>query len=238
MRHAIYFTPPADDALSRLAARWLGRNAFGGRKIKRDPPAGLTLQEFDALVGPAARYGFHATLKAPFRLAQGSDAGELDVALQRFCLRRDPFAVRLRIGRIGGFFALVADDAGNRHLGELAAAAVEAFEPFRAALTAQEFARRKPEMLTQRQRELLERYGYPYVMEEFRFHMTLTGDVAQAERARTGRAVEAWFGPLLDEPVDISGLARFVEKEPEGMFEVAAMAHFNGGEKAARQVQV
>jgi 2'-5' RNA ligase len=35
--------------------------------------------------------------------------------------------------------------------------------------------------LTPRQREHLERFGYPFVMEDFRFHMTLTGRL-DAER--------------------------------------------------------
>src|SRR5262249_55850996 len=52
---------------------------------------------------------------------------------------------------------------------------VRDFDGFRAPLTDADRARRHPSRLTPRQRDYLERWGYPYVMEEFRFHMTLTG---------------------------------------------------------------
>ena len=39
--------------------------------------------------------------------------------------------------------------------------------------------RRRPETLSPRQRELLHRRGYPFVMEEFRFHPRLTGGLPQ-----------------------------------------------------------
>jgi hypothetical protein len=55
------------------------------------------------------------------------------------------------------------------------------FDTFRAPLTAEDRARRNPSKLTPRQRGYLDRWGYPYVMEDFRFHMTLTGRL-DAER--------------------------------------------------------
>jgi 2'-5' RNA ligase len=70
---------------------------------------------------------------------------------------------------------------------QFAADCVSAFEPFRAPLTPEDRARREPERLTQRQRDYLDRWGYPYVMDEFRFHMTLTGRLESARR-----------GPVLD----------------------------------------
>ncbi|MGQ3281168.1 MAG: DUF1045 domain-containing protein, partial [Shinella sp.] len=71
MRYALYFTPSASDPLTLSAQRWLGRNAFTGATL-----AQLSVQGFDAatlagLTADPRRYGFHATLKAPFSLAEG-----------------------------------------------------------------------------------------------------------------------------------------------------------------------
>ncbi len=78
---------------------------------------------------------------------------------------------------ISGFTAVVPD-APSAELSTLAQACVEGFEVFRAPMTPNDRARRKPENLTPRQVEQLDRFGYPYVRDDFRFHMTLTGRLA------------------------------------------------------------
>ncbi len=171
MRAALYFTPPSEAQLTRLAAEWLGRDAFSPEP--RPAP--------DALVAEPARYGFHATMKPPFRLAEGRMLDELDAALAAFCHETQPVEIRrLVLRRIGRFFALVPHEA-EPGLAALADETVRRFEPFRAALNAAELARRAPERLTERQREHLDRWGYPYVFDEFRFHLTLTGPVSDED---------------------------------------------------------
>src|SRR5689334_2324140 len=88
-RFAIYAVPgagladAAGAALCRRAEQWLGRGA-AGQPVTADVPAGWTRAELDAITASARRYGFHATLKAPFRLAEGRTPEELDAALTGF----------------------------------------------------------------------------------------------------------------------------------------------------------
>lgn len=202
-RYALYFAPP-EGPLAGAAARWLGRDAATGALLPQPHPA------LPPLTTSARRYGFHATLKAPFRLAEGQQPAALCAALDQFAARRQALRQPLRVAMIEGFLALLPDGEAQA-LNTLAAEIVEAFEPFRAPLTAPEVARRNPEALTPRQRLLLERWGYPFVFEGFRFHMTLTDRLDPAQEALLHPLAKAHFGPLLAAPVLIGDLVVFVE---------------------------
>lgn len=213
MRAAIYFTPPHDAEQTRLAADWLGRDAFSGQGFRVTDP----------LVAEPARYGFHATMKPPFRLADGKTLDELDQDLAAFCAGTPAVTIeRLALRRIGRFFALVPETPAA-DLSRLADAAVRRFETFRAPLTDSELARRAPERLSQRQRELLQDWGYPYVFDEFRFHMTLTGPVADDEVPRVEARLAERFAPVLGRALPVDGLALFIEDEAGAPFRVHAL---------------
>ncbi|MCT7376157.1 DUF1045 domain-containing protein [Chelativorans salis] len=230
MRYAIYFTPDQDDPLGRVAARWLGRSVFG-----RQVPAPVAVDTFSAAeiafhTAAPRRYGFHATLKAPFRLAEGRSEGELTAALAQFAAEREPVVLeRIKATRLGSFFAIVPETP-SPELDRLAGEVVEEFEPFRAPLTPEEIERRGPENLTPEQLKNLHKWGYPYVFDAFRFHMTLTGRVPEAEAKRMERAIDAFFGPLLLEPLELSSLALFAEPEPGAPFHIKSF-HAIGGER-------
>ena len=226
MRYAIYYTPPEDDPLTRIAANWLGRNAFSGEAFPPRPVGSLPAAEIAYQTAAARRYGFHATLKAPFQLAEGEDERELTAALDAFCAQMTPFTgPRLVIRRLDGFLALVPEERSVR-LDDLARDVVVAFERFRAPLTEAELARRNPDALSPVQLKNLHQWGYPYVFEEFRFHMTLTGRVSDADAPRITRAVEEHFGPVLEEPLEVGSLALFVEPEPGAPFTVCTFHEF------------
>ena len=225
MRYAIYFTPPEHDPLTRAAARWLGRGAFGGEPIAPRDAVGMSAAEIAYMTAAARRYGFHATLKAPFRLAEAESEAGLDAALARFCAGLSPFEIRLVLDQIDGFFALVPEHR-DAALDALAREVVTSFERFRAPLSEAEIARRAPDALSPAQLRNLHQWGYPYVLDQFRFHMTLTGRVDVSEAARARRAIEAHFGPLLDEPVEVGGLALFVESESGAPFAVRSYHPF------------
>ncbi|TKA95193.1 DUF1045 domain-containing protein, partial [Cereibacter changlensis] len=74
-----------------------------------------------------------------------------------------------------------------------------------------EIARRRPERLSPRQRGYLADWGYPYVMEEFRFHLTLTGDLPEAEAAQVEAVLAPVLAPLLPRPFRIGSLCLFGE---------------------------
>lgn len=223
MRYAIYFTPPASDPLSRVAANWLGRNAFTG--LATEPPAisGLNAAEIAYHTAVPRRYGFHGTLKAPFALADGRSEAELLRALMHVCGAMEPIEIpRLEIARLGSFFALTPATPVER-LDRLAGDVVRGFDVFRAPLSEADIERRNPEKLSRGQFANLSRWGYPYVFEEFRFHMTLTGPVDSAEAARVRQALHDFFDPVLSEPVEVANLALFVEPEPGAPFTVHSL---------------
>jgi putative phosphonate metabolism protein len=215
MRVAIYFTPAKDDPLTLGAAEWLGRDAFDDR-IVRDPDPMM-----DVLVSEPARYGFHATLKAPFRLADGRTLHDLDRELAAFGQRMQAFSLgRLTITRLHSFFALTIQ-ATLPLLLEAEEAIRMAFEPFRAPLTEQEVARRNPQSLSERQQANLSRWGYPHVGQDFRFHMTLTNAIVdEDEAAQVEKRLRSQFSPVLETPVVVDALALFVEPRPGAPFRV------------------
>ena len=221
MRAAIYFTPPAGDPLARAAASWLGRDAFIDAAT-RAPDAFL-----DPLVAEPARYGFHATIRSPFRLAKGFDLADVDARLASFAASRAPVTLaKIALERIGPFFALVPAAAASDGLADLEAAVLDAFEPFRAPLNAAEIARRRPEGLGERQRAQLRQWGYPHVLGDFRFHMTLTGPVDPGTSETVEAMLRERFAPFDGRPLRIDSLALFVEPEPEAAFRVHSLHHF------------
>src|ERR1700761_3111400 len=180
-RYAIYYAARRGSALDRFGAEYLGYDAWSGDDLPF--PDGLPA-DWRELTSDPRKYGFHATLKAPFALAPGKSESELTAACADFA--RAPRAIPVIapiVNSIGGFIAVVPVKPPDE-LVQLAADCVCAFDVFRAPLTAEDRARRRPDRLTERQRAYLDRWGYPYVMEGFRFHMTLAGGVGGAAARR------------------------------------------------------
>jgi len=241
-RYAIYAAPgtgSADAAAALLrerAEQWLGRSA-GGDPVTPGAPAGWTREAVDAITVSARRYGFHGTLKAPFRLAPGRSPEELDTALAQFAGRHRVLIPRLRVTRLGGFFALIPGvekaGVGEAAVGEATAEAAElyaladevvtAFDGFRARPTEAELARRDPAALTPRQRELLEAWGYPYALDEFRFYLTVTDRIPAAQQSAVERTLNGWFAASLGATVPVDALALFTEAEPGAPFTLRAV---------------
>lgn len=211
MRYAIYFTPPADDPLTRRASHWLGRNAFSGEMLAQPIIEAFSEVAFSELTFDPRRYGFHATMKAPFELADGASETELVDALESFAARQTAFTLpALVLGQLGPFFALVPG-AASPELQSLASDCVTVFDRFRAPLDDADLARRKPDRLTPNERRNLMAWGYPYVLDDFRFHMTLTGPVEREDQSAMRAAIESYFTGLLDQPRQIDTLSLFVE---------------------------
>lgn len=216
LRYAIYFTPPADDPLTVAAARWLGRDAFSSGAFADRAPEIATVD----LVGEPRRYGFHATIKAPFELHDEVGEEALMEAFRGFAARAKPFEVpQLVLSQLGPFFALVPGELCPE-LQDFAAEVVRRFSPFRAPLSEADIARRKPETLGESQRRNLMQWGYPYVMGDFRFHMTLTGPVDPERSPDVRRTLEDYFADHIARPLPISGLALFVEETRGAPFTV------------------
>lgn len=233
MRYAIYFTPPADDPLTRRASHWLGRDAFTGAVIGQPTAGPFRHGDFAALTADPRRYGFHATMKAPFELAPGVSESEFLEAFDLFATDQVPLRLpSLVLGQLGRFFALVPGQP-SAALQALAADCVRVLDRFRAPLSEADIARRRPEALSSEERRNLAAWGYPYVLDAFRFHMTLTGQVEPEDQPAMRQAIEAHFEGLLDQPRDIGSLAIFAEPARGAPFLLHHMAPL--GEAATRK---
>lgn len=220
MRYALYFTPAEDAPLTRTAAHWLGRDVFSGEILPRETHPDFGPEELSELTADPRRYGFHATLKAPFSLQDGCSEADLLAAMAAFCEAHTTFAIpSVIVGRLGPFFALVPG-ALHPPLQDFAAAVVEAFEPFRAPLSDVDIARRNPDRLSERQRQNLLTWGYHHVFEDFRFHMTLTGPVPEARAELMATLLESRFAPFIRRPLTIDSLTLFIEPERGAPFVV------------------
>lgn len=214
-RYAVYFAPPRDSALARFGAAWLGWDAEAGAEVEGPEPAGLPRPRGEIVAAPR-KYGFHGTLKAPFRLAPAAEVCGLEAALRDLAAEHAPFELALALTRIDGFLALTPAEPVP-HLDALAAACVTRLDGFRALARPDEIARRNPAKLVGRQSGYLAAWGYPYVLEQFRFHLTLTGALPAAEQAATEAALGPLLAPILAEPVAFEDLCLFGEAE-DGRF--------------------
>jgi putative phosphonate metabolism protein len=233
MRYAIYYTPGQDEPLARIAANWLGRDPFGAATRPVEAVGDLSAAEVAFHTASARRYGFHATLKAPFRLAPNETEASLRAALDNFAEATPPVVIRrLVVGQIDGFFALVPETR-FAPLNDFAGEVVRAFDPFRAPLTEAEIERRSPDALKPDEFRNLCQWGYPYVFDTFRFHMTLSGRVGPQESSRLRAAIDGLFADILRQPVPVDALTLFVESEPGAPFMV--LSHHALGRGAARK---
>lgn len=225
MRHAIYYAPAEGSPWWRFGAAWLGRDPASGAAVAQPALEAVAPEDFRALTAAPRRYGFHATVKAPFALRAGATREALAAALERFCATRAGLALPpLEVARVDDFLALVPAARESR-VNDLAAECVRDFEPFRARPDAAELARHRGRGLSPRQDRYLEEFGYPFVLAEYRFHLTLTGSLdgsppqlVAAVRAAAERAVAALAG----EPLRLDALALFEQPERAAPFRLVA----------------
>ena len=211
-RYAVYFTP--EGALADLGASWLGWDIAKARRVAHPALSGLDVA---ALTDAPRKYGFHGTIKPPFVLAEGNTYDQLTTRLGELCGTLG--AVRLdglKLVALGRFLALIP--TGDQHpLSTLAAAVVEQLDPFRAPPTDGELARRRQAKLTPAQDRNLIRWGYPHVMDQFRFHLTLTSRLPKAQVAPSLEAILPLFAPHFG-PLNINSLT-LTGQRSDGMFE-------------------
>jgi putative phosphonate metabolism protein len=219
-RYAIYYAPARDSELSRFGAQLLGYDAHSGTDLPF--PDGITFSRSDWLdiTADPRKYGFHATLKAPMTLADGKTEADLAAACKTFAAtaRRIP-VIEPVVNSIDGFIAVIPASP-SADLTQLAAEVTREFDSFRAPLTPEDRIRRNPAKLTPRQRDYLDLWGYPYVMEEFRFHMTLTGRLDAARREPVMAMLKSRFSELDLRRLAIDRVALFRQDGPHSRFRI------------------
>lgn len=218
-RYAIYFAPAKESPWWAFAAHWLGRNEFDDTPLTMPQTLQFAPDELRAITAEPRRYGFHATLKAPFRLGDNYRLDDLIQRTQALATKLAPLSLGpLRARSLGKFVALVPEKTPDA-LAALAEACVVDLDDLRAPLSEQDLARRQSGLLDARELALLQRYGYPYVLERFRFHLTLSGQVDHPTQQRVVHEVQAQVAQLnAAAPLVLDRLCLFVEPTPGASF--------------------
>ena len=210
-RYAIYYIP--DLPLFQIGSDWLGWNSITGQETTLSA-------DHHRITDRPRKYGFHATVKPPFSLVSNSKQGDLQDAFHAFCASVSPATGgTLKISRLGRFLAMTQDVQSNE-VTELAASTVSHFDKFRAPLSEQDIAKRRQRRLTPKQDALMLFWGYPYVMQEFKFHMTLTAPLQNDEIDAIEHDANTWFREFLGQPLKIASLALLGEDSDSGRFHV------------------
>jgi len=219
-RYAIYYDATPLGELDRFGAHLLGYDAFSGEELAFPGDIEQIVPDWRTLTQDPRKYGFHATLKAPLSLTPGKTEAELVAAVDSFARSPRPIPViKPVVNAIGDFIAIVPAER-SVELEQLAAECVDAFDAFRAPLTPDDRARRNPDRLTPRQRDYLDRWGYPYVMEEFRFHMTLTGRLVAERREEVLAILRHRFAAVNIASLAVDRIALFRQNDANSRFRV------------------
>lgn len=222
-RVAFFFAPVSQSPLATFGAHWLGWDAQAGKsvphpdKFKVDK-SGLNIAISDIVATPS-KYGFHGTLKAPFRLANGKSINALCDAGHKFGKQIPKFTLEtMRVAQLGCFIA-ITQAVPSAELNQLASKIVRNFDSFRAPLTEQDIAKRRQQKLTARQDELMLKWGYPFIFEAFKFHLTLSGKLEPDQMASTLNVLKEHLTDILKDPIEINDICLFGERG-DGRFEI------------------
>lgn len=224
-RYAIYYAPDPAGGFWQRAAMWLGRDAASGASVAQPHFAELDAPTLHHLTADPRHYGFHATLKAPFALADNISPAALVAALHDVAAALSPFDTPLAPQALGRFVAFRPLACCPR-LQQLHETALLAFEGFRAPMSDDDIARRRTSGLSAGQDGLLLRWGYPYVLSHFRFHMTLTSGIGDAAlRARLLDLASGFFRNDIG-PHRFDSISLFRQPARDAPFALIARAPF------------
>ena len=173
-RYAIYYAPIENCGLDVFGKCLLGWDPYKGEEITNSyPPKLPNLQKFSRFVLTPKQYGFHGTIKAPFRLKDGYTYNDLENKVCEISKQIHSFYIdKLIIKKLGNFIALIPTN--NLKVNDVSNKFVEGLDYLRDELSENEIKKRNPIKLTSRQKKMLFKWGYPYVFNEFKFHLTLT----------------------------------------------------------------
>ena len=217
-RFAIYFAPEIDSNLHSIGSQWLGRDSSSGKSIKQPNIKGVSSSYLYSVTKTPRRYGFHATLKAPFRLNKEFTLKDLCSQIQRLSALSKTFSIRLKVRKLGNFIALMMDP-NEQKMQNLASNLVENLDYFRAPLHQEEIDKRRMSTLTIREDKNLLNWGYPYVFNDFRFHITLTEKIpCRSDQEFMVNAASSHFSEELDRATKVNSISLFFQESSEADF--------------------
>jgi hypothetical protein len=223
-RYALYLAPPADSDLWRFGCDVIGRDARTGAARKGFSLEGYPPDSWRTMTSSPRRYGFHATLKAPFLLRLDLDVAELFDRVGELARRFSPFdAGELGMGVVvageGRAFVALKPKGALKELRCFEASVVRGLDRLRAPFVEDGPERRGSGRLTPRQAYYLDAWGYPYVLDEFDPHFTLTNAIADADRV--ARLLDWEFGlRVASHALCVDALTLFGQSESGGEFKI------------------
>ena len=220
-RYAVYYTPQ-DDLFYNLGSSWLGWDTVLRRPLSQ--PEISNNINIEKITETPRKYGLHATIKAPFRLSDGVCASELERQLRTLCLSLKPIEFSLEVSELNGFFAFTPT-VKNTEIRELHTKVVRELDEFRAPSTKDELIKRRRNQLTSEQDQNLKKWGYPYIFEDFYFHITLTGKIPGNLKNTVANEIKKFFEPVLQRKIFLSELA-LVGEGNDGNFNVICQTPF------------
>lgn len=225
-RYAIYFAPSAETLLWKTGSEWLGRDAYSGSPVERREFPGTRDEDIDRLTSSASHYGFHATMKAPFVLKEGFTEDQLLKHLESFSLEQSSFEAKLSVRPLGQFLALRLL-SGMEQMRQLHEDCVRKFDKFRAPLTMEDIERRRKANLSPDQDARMLEWGYPYIFDDFRWHMTLSNRIlSDSTRDKMLEHVQAFFKDVIAKPILIDGVAVYRQVDRNAPFNIIGRAAF------------
>ena len=227
-RFALYFAPPPGSKLERFSRQWLGRDHITGHPVEQEIIDGLSPDDQQRITSSARHYGFHATLKAPFALKRGCSRDELHLAAESFAQERKPFAAPpLQLSGLSRWIAFTLSRP-SAEMDRLAADCVRDFEPFRAPITDHDLERRRRNGLTPRQDDQLLAFGYPYIFDDFHFHMTLAGPLDPPEKGMISDLLRKRAAPIEKLILEVDAIAIYEQPDRDHPFTQTARFPFRG----------
>lgn len=226
-RVAIYYAPDTLSSAWHTGSRWLGCNAATGQLLTQPAVDGIAKEVLTELTSHPRRYGWHATLKAPFQLAPGHTLSTLCTGLQRFCQGRQPFDLTAwDLSTLDGFLSLRPQHSPPG-LAQLAADCVRQLHCFAAPLSQTALARRRLAPLSLEEDALLLAWGYPYVLQHFQFHFSLTGPLNWLPEDLLPLLIRAAKSHFYEMPAErVDRLSVFIEPRQGDNFQLLEQIRF------------
>lgn len=214
-RYALYYAPAADAPLWSLASHWLGRDARNNQTLAQPSLARVNARDLNRFTSTPRHYGFHATLKPPMRLAAGISEEQLMSAVAEQASQVQAFDLPgLECKIMGNFLALRLTEECYA-MNALAQRLVVELDELRAPATELEKQKRLAKPLTARQLANFHSYGYPYVLDDFRFHLTLSSSLPELYLHDLMADAQDYFAEALKRPQRVEQVALYQQQDSE-----------------------
>ncbi len=217
-RYAIYYAPSENSELDLFGKCLLGWDPYKGVETTKSDLSKLpSFKKFSSLVLTPKQYGFHGTIKAPFKLKNEYTYNDLENKVREISKQIHSFYFdQLIIKKLGNFIGLIPTN--NLKVNAVSNKFVEELDYLRDELSESEIKKRKPHKLTSNQKQMLFKWGYPYVFDEFKFHLTLTSKLNVVEIDDVLRSLQNILKQVNLNKISFNNICIFGQKSDEKFY--------------------